>query len=74
MARIGIALVALAFAVVTAATSSHASDRKTPPVVGEAAPELKLGDQHGKVFVLAETLKGKEFVVLAFYPKAFTSG
>jgi peroxiredoxin len=42
--------------------------------VGDPAPELALGDQHGKPFRLAEALQQRDFVVLAFYVKAFTGG
>ena len=45
-----------------------------PPTVGQKAPEIRLGDQHGKPFVLAEVIKDRKFVVVAFYPKAFTGG
>jgi AhpC/TSA family len=72
--RLGVALLGLAVMVALAAPFASAGERKDIPGVGEPAPELKLGDQHGKVFVLADTLKDKEFVVLAFYPKAFTGG
>ena len=51
-----------------------AADRSDPIPAGGAAPEIKLGDQHGRAFALADVLKQREFVVLAFYPKAFTSG
>lgn len=74
MRKAGLALVLLAAAIVTATTWSGASEKKSSPVVGESAPDVKLPDQNGKVFVLADTLKEREFVVLAFYPKAFTSG
>ena len=72
--RIGVALVALAFATMAAAGVSYATEKKSAPAIGESAPELKLSDQNGKAFVLAETLKEREFVVIAFYPRAFTSG
>ena len=72
--RLGVALLGLAVMVALAASFASAGERKDIPAVGEPAPELKLGDQNGKVFVLADTLKDKEFVVLAFYPKAFTGG
>jgi peroxiredoxin len=42
--------------------------------VGERAPDVALGDQHGQAFRLGEALKQREFVVLAFYVKAFTGG
>jgi len=72
--RIGVALLGLAVVLAVAASSVVAGERKDIPAVGEPAPDLKLGDQNGKVFVLADSLKDKEFVVLAFYPKAFTGG
>ena len=42
--------------------------------MGEAAPAVALGDQHGQPFRLADALKQREFIVLAFYIKAFTGG
>jgi peroxiredoxin len=45
-----------------------------PLAVGESAPPVALGDQHGKPFRLAEALQQRELVVLAFYVKAFTGG
>ena len=57
-----------------AATTSVAADRANPPAVGEAAPDLQLRDQNGRSFVLRDVLKERDFVVLAFYPKAFTGG
>jgi hypothetical protein len=51
-----------------------AADRTAPIPVGDVAPEIRLGDQHGKAFTLVEVLKQRAFVVLAFYPKAFTKG
>ena len=69
-----VVLVALGLAIVAAATVTSAADKKASPAVGEVAPEVTLPDQHGKSFVLAESLKEREFVVLAFYPKAFTTG
>ena len=53
---------------------ARAQDRAVSPAVGDVAPEVQLGDQHGKPFTLGETLKTRDFVVLAFYPKAFTGG
>ena len=45
-----------------------------PPAVGQKAPEIRLGDQHGKTFVLADAIRDRKFVVVAFYPKAFSGG
>jgi hypothetical protein len=71
------ALVALALGLgltLAVAIAAHAAERKSPIPAGEVAPEIKLGDQHGRAFELGEVLKQRDFVVLAFYPKAFTSG
>ncbi len=62
-----------ALALVLAAAGAGAAER-TPPGVGERAPELHLRDQNGRAFNLHEVLKERELIVLAFYPKAFTSG
>jgi hypothetical protein len=53
--------------------TADAADQ-APPLVGQKAPDLRLADQYGKGFVLAEAIKDKKFVVVAFYPKAFTGG
>ena len=52
----------------------RAADRATPLAAGERAPDIRLFDQHGVEFSLASALAQRDFVVLAFYPKAFTSG
>ena len=61
-------------ALIAIAGFAHAADRTAPLPAGESAPEIRLTDQHGKAFVLVETLKQRDFVVIAFYPKAFTGG
>ncbi|MBI2206064.1 MAG: redoxin domain-containing protein [Candidatus Rokubacteria bacterium] len=66
------ALVALALLALVA--PALAADRDTPLAVGDRAPVLELGDQHGAVFRLADALAANRYVVLAFYPKAFTGG
>ena len=70
----GISAIAVVLALVAIAVSAHAADRTAPLPTGESAPEIRLTDQHGKAFVLVETLKQRDFVVIAFYPKAFTGG
>jgi thioredoxin-dependent peroxiredoxin len=50
-------------------TSAQAADLKE----GDAAPEFTLPGSDGKTYSLA-SLKGKQVVVLAWYPKAFTGG
>lgn len=52
------------------ALSGHAAD---PPKVGDTAPDFKLPGSDGKNYSLAD-FKGKQAVVVAWYPKAFTGG
>jgi peroxiredoxin Q/BCP len=55
------------------AASALAADEKTAgPQDGQAAPDFKLQDQHGKWHTLADN-HGK-WLVLYFYPKDFTPG
>jgi thioredoxin-dependent peroxiredoxin len=56
-------------AVVLAAVPSAAGDLK----VGDSAPNFKLQASDGKTYQLTD-FKGKEAVVLAWFPKAFTQG
>lgn len=42
--------------------------------VGDAAPALALGDQAGRPVRLEDLLRQRDFVVVAFYVKAFTGG
>jgi hypothetical protein len=56
------------------AMAAAAAERDKPLAIGERAPSIELGDQHGVPFQLAEALTSNRFVVLAFYPKAFTGG
>jgi peroxiredoxin Q/BCP len=61
-----VALVSLVL--LLAASVAHAE-----PKVGEAAPEFKLTGSDGREYSLAQ-FAGKQAVVLAWFPKAFTSG
>ena len=45
-----------------------------PLAVGARAPDLELSDQQGKPFRLSEALSKRDYIVLAFYVKAFTGG
>jgi hypothetical protein len=47
---------------------------QTPLAVGAAAPATVLADQRGQTVSLADLLKQRDFVVVAFYVKAFTGG
>ena len=50
-------------------TSTRAAELKE----GDAAPEFTLPGSDGKTYSLS-SFKGKQVVVLAWYPKAFTGG
>jgi cytochrome oxidase Cu insertion factor (SCO1/SenC/PrrC family) len=52
--------------------SAAAADQ--PLAVGDRAPDLELTDQNGKPFKLSEALAARDYVVLAFFLKAFTGG
>ena len=60
-------------AALLAATSAHAADQP-PLAVGAAAPTTTLVDQRGQPVHLADLLKQRDWVVVAFYVKAFTGG
>jgi len=55
--------------VVNLATHAHAADLK----VGDVAPDFELTASDGKTYHLAD-FKGRQAVVLAWFPRAFTSG
>lgn len=51
---------------------SQAADKKELKV-GDAAPDFELTGSDGKTYKLSD-FKGKQAVVIAWYPKAFTGG
>jgi cytochrome oxidase Cu insertion factor (SCO1/SenC/PrrC family) len=57
-----------------AAGAAAAADSQTPLAVGGLAPDTKLTDQNGQSVRLADLVKQRDFVVVAFYVKAFTGG
>jgi len=67
MKMMGMALVALGLAAASAGAGSKEPD------VGDIAPAFTLPGSDGKTHRLAD-FKGKETVVLAWFPKAFTGG
>lgn len=71
MTGVGIVFASLGLAVLAAAAAgpSPAGDLKP----GDPAPAFTLPGSDGKTYTLAE-FKGKEPVVLAWFPKAFTAG
>jgi cytochrome oxidase Cu insertion factor (SCO1/SenC/PrrC family) len=54
--------------------SSAAADSQTPLAVGVMAPDTTLVDQNGQSVRLADLTRQRDFVVIAFYVKAFTGG
>lgn len=70
MKRLASFLACLAFAGVTAMTTGgNAAELK----VGDPAPAFELPGSDGKTYKLSD-FKGKQAVVIAWYPKAFTGG
>ena len=55
------------------AVAGGAGSGRAAPVVGDMAPAFHLPGSDGKVHKLSD-FKGKQAVVIAWYPKAFTSG
>lgn len=49
------------------------ADERKGVAVGSEVPDFRLNDHEGKAVHLAD-LRGKTWVVLAFYPKALTGG
>ena len=63
------ALASPAWAQATTTTASTTAELK----VGDQAPDFTLPATDGKTYTLSKDLKGK-WVVLAWFPKAFTAG
>ena len=66
-------ILALAVALLLATSTAWATGQ-SPLAAGAAAPETVLPDQRGQPVRLADLLKQRDFVVVAFYVKAFTGG
>jgi AhpC/TSA family len=64
---------ALAALLALGAGVAGAADQ-TPLAVGTPAPDTVLPDQRGQTVRLADLLAKRDFVVVAFYVKAFTGG
>jgi peroxiredoxin Q/BCP len=65
--RIGMAIVALGFTVAMAGEAGEGLK------VGDPAPAFRLAGSDGKTYTL-DQFKGKQAVVIAWFPKAFTGG
>lgn len=59
-----------ALMLLVAAGVAAAADK--PLAVDARAPEFAAVDQYGKPFTLSEALARRDWVVIAFYPKAFS--
>jgi cytochrome oxidase Cu insertion factor (SCO1/SenC/PrrC family) len=69
----GLLIVALALGAVLANAQSPPAARTATLQPGDMAPDFNLKDQEGKLVKLSD-FRGKQNVVLAFYPMAFTGG
>jgi thioredoxin-dependent peroxiredoxin len=63
----------LAFGFASTVHAQEAGETFAPLQVGDAAPEFDLAGSDGKQYKLSD-FKGKQAVILAFFPKAFTGG
>ncbi len=50
-----------------------AAEAAEAPALGEAAPDFSLQGSDGKTYTLSQ-FRGKQGVVIAWFPKAFTPG
>ena len=66
-------LTTLAAAGVLAVAPLLAAEEPKPLAVGDTAPAFSLPGTDGKTHALSDSL-GKQVVVLAWFPKAFTGG
>ncbi len=62
-----------AAALAIAAPALAQDDAQVELKVGDAAPDFSLPGSDGKTYTLSQ-FKGKQPVVIAFFPKAFTGG
>jgi peroxiredoxin Q/BCP len=67
-------VIALTLAALTATLAAAFAAADAPaPKVGDKAPDFKLKGSDGKEYTLKQ-FAGKQAVVLAWFPKAFTGG
>ena len=66
LTRFGLGLALLGVLVLTGTTHAELKN-------GDSAPQFKLPGSDGKTYELSN-FKGKQVVVIAWYPKAFTGG
>ena len=71
---IGVTRALVAVMLLALVSSAAGADSPTPLAVDVMAPETKLVDQNGQSLRLADLVKQRDFVVVAFYVKAFTGG
>jgi len=63
----------LMFALLALGLMAAATGSSKAPDVGDMAPAFSLAGSDGKTYTLSE-FRGKEAVVVAWFPKAFTGG
>ena len=57
----------------SAAQTSSAQTSSAELAVGDVAPDFRLAGSDGQYYSLAQ-FRDKQYVVIAFFPKAFTGG
>jgi len=68
-----LATAALAVTLAAAAMAAATNPPAPSPRVGDAAPDFSLPGSDGKTYALTD-FKGKQAVVIAWFPKIFTGG
>lgn len=63
----------LFFALLAVGLAAAAAGRGKAPDVGDVAPAFSLAGSDGRTYSLSD-YRGKEAVVVAWFPKAFTGG
>ena len=63
----------LVFALLALGLAAAAAGSGKAPDVGDMAPAFSLAGSDGKTYTLSD-FRGKEAVVVAWFPKAFTGG
>ena len=66
-------LICASVALLLSAIAGRGNSAESAPKVGDKAPDFQLPGSDGKTYKLSD-FRGKQAVVIAWYPKAFTGG
>ena len=66
-------LICASVALLLSVIAGRGNGAESAPKVGDKAPDFQLPGSDGKTYKLSD-FRGKQAVVIAWYPKAFTGG